>query len=534
MTALAIVTFLLGGAALVLSDCNKPEILANTYLPAYFMWGSGGIKDAKACFKICKDYLGNRGTFCEGMTYKSNKLCYLHWKVEDDKIKKAPGYPISFARNEKCPSKFPNCYPEIRHDIFQKGNILLSKKFESVEECYQYCKDLEVVGGKFCAGISFREKDKMCYLHSKAEDCKLYKSVFVKRPGLLFAKNAPCEKETVDSNKKIEYCGLFPNCYPEIRHDIAYKGNDLLSKTFESVEECYQYCKDLEAADGKFCAGITFKEKDKRCRLHGKVEECNLYKNMFVKSPGHLFAKNAPCEKETVNSYEKIECGDLSCLDPGHTLRKWSGPSKECAAKTKFREFTQAGKDKLVKLHNEYRQKIAAGKETEGNLEGVESSNMRKVIWNDELAMTAQRWTDQCTFGHDKNRGMCDGTYAGQNGAMGVHKKTAGRDEVNDNDYVTMLYNEVKKFNASQIEVMKWNKGVYAHFSQVVWADSYMIGCGITTYMKNPKDYWMWSIVMCNYGPGGNWLGSPLYKIGEKCSECPKGTTCDTTYDALC
>merc|ERR1719427_286888 len=310
MTALAIVTFLLGGAALVLPDCNKPEILANTYLPAYFMWGSGGIKDAKACFKICKDYLGNRGTFCEGMTYKSNKLCYLHWKVEDDKIKKAPGYPISFARNEKCPSKFPNCYPEIRHDIFQKGNILLSKKFESVEECYQYCKDLEVVGGKFCAGISFREKDKMCYLHSKAEDCKLYKSVFVKRPGLLFAKNAPCEKETVDSKKTIEYCAMFPNCYPEIRHDIAYKGNDLLSKTFESVEECYQYCKDLEAADGKFCAGITFKEKDKRCRLHGKVEECNLYKNMFVKSPGHLFAKNAPCEKETVDSNKKIEyCG---------------------------------------------------------------------------------------------------------------------------------------------------------------------------------------------------------------------------------
>ena len=80
---------------------------------------------------------------------------------------------------------------------------------------------------------------------------------------------------------------------------------------------------------------------------------------------------------------------------------------------------------------------------------------MRKVIWNDELAMTAQRWTDQCTFGHDKNRNMCDGTYAGQNGARGSHKKTAGRDEVNDNDYVTMLYNEVKKFNASQIDVME-------------------------------------------------------------------------------
>merc|ERR1719186_778924 len=395
------------------TDCNNPEILADTYHQGNDLRWYGGIKDAKACLKNCKDYMANHGTFCEGMTYlASYKWCYLHSKVEDDKIKKRSWTKPFFARNEKCASKFPFCYPEIRHDISHKGNDLLSKTFESVEECYQYCKDLEVVGGKFCAGITFKEKDKRCRLHGKVEECKLYKSMFVKSPGHLFAKNAPCEKETVDSNKKIEYCGLFPNCYPEIRHDISHRGNDLGSWIFESVEECYQYCKDLEAADGKFCAGITFKEKDKRCYLHGKVEECNLSKSL-----DHLFAKNAPCEKETVHSYEKIECGDLSCLDPGHTLRKWSGPSKECAAITKFREFTQAGKEKIVKDHNEHRQKIAAGKETEGNLEGVESSNMRKVIWNDELAMTAQRWTDQCRWGHDKNRGMCDGTYAGQNGA---------------------------------------------------------------------------------------------------------------------
>jgi len=231
-----------------------------------------------------------------------------------------------------------------------------------------------------------------------------------------------------------------------------------------------------------------------------------------------------------VHSYEKIECGDLSCLDPSHTLRKWSGPSKKCAAITKFREFTQAGKDKLVKLHNEYRQKIAAGKETEGNLEGVESSNMRKVIWNDELAMTAQRWTDQCRWEHDKNRGMCDGTYVGQNGALASHSMTTGNDELNEWDDVSYWYKEVKRFNASDIELPV--KIIYGHFSQLVWANSYMIGCGITTFVEDQKP-WMWSMTMCNYAPGGNGR-SPIYKVGKKCSECPEGTTCDTTYDALC
>ena len=35
--------------------------------------------------------------------------------------------------------------------------------------------------------------------------------------------------------------------------------------------------------------------------------------------------------------------------------------------------------------------------------------------WNDELAEVAQRWADQCTFGHDTSRNKLDGTYVGQN-----------------------------------------------------------------------------------------------------------------------
>ena len=64
-----------------------------------------------------------------------------------------------------------------------------------------------------------------------------------------------------------------------------------------------------------------------------------------------------------------------------------------------------------MKTHNELRQKVAAGLETHGNQPGA--SNMMKLVWNDELAEIAQRLVDQCKFAHDKNRNMCDGTYAG-------------------------------------------------------------------------------------------------------------------------
>ena len=61
--------------------------------------------------------------------------------------------------------------------------------------------------------------------------------------------------------------------------------------------------------------------------------------------------------------------------------------------------------------------KIAKGEET-SNLAGGNqpaASNMRKLVWNDELAVIAQRWADQCTFEHDESRHKADGTKAGQN-----------------------------------------------------------------------------------------------------------------------
>merc|ERR1719290_232787 len=136
-----------------------------------------------------------------------------------------------------------------------------------------------------------------------------------------------------------------------------------------------------------------------------------------------------------------------------HTMAIYSGPSDSCSKMTQFRGFTDAGKNLMVKTHNELRQKVAAGLESNGAQPGA--SNMRKLVWNDELAEVAQRLVDQCKFSHDKNRNMCDGTYVGQNVYISYSSRSSTEDQVmaSVDKAVISWYSEVEKpgFDSSNI-----------------------------------------------------------------------------------
>ena len=59
-------------------------------------------------------------------------------------------------------------------------------------------------------------------------------------------------------------------------------------------------------------------------------------------------------------------------------------------------------KQKIVDAHNSMRQMIAMG-----SVKGQPAAtNMREMVWDDELAIIAQRWADQCMPGHDHRRNV--------------------------------------------------------------------------------------------------------------------------------
>ncbi|CAG7836512.1 unnamed protein product, partial [Allacma fusca] len=69
------------------------------------------------------------------------------------------------------------------------------------------------------------------------------------------------------------------------------------------------------------------------------------------------------------------------------------------------------------------------------------------------------------------------------------------------------------------------------HFTQIAWADTYKIGCGYAFYNEGK---WYRKLYICNYGPAGNIITTPMYQRGAPCSACPEGTYCSNQYPGLC
>jgi len=213
---------------------------------------------------------------------------------------------------------------------------------------------------------------------------------------------------------------------------------------------------------------------------------------------------------------------------------KYPGPSTDCANKMfdPNVQLNDAGKQLLLDKHNELRRRVAKGEENNANFPQPGASDMRKLKWNDELATIAQRWTDQCNFGHDDDRNKADGTRVGQNMYIGFNSQQQDETAVNNGlaNPVTSWYNEVSDpgFNAADISPFVFSYGA-GHYTAVVWAETEEVGCGVTYY---EEDNWRKTLVACNYAIGGNMQGGTMYNTdGSPCDNCPAGYTCD---DGLC
>ncbi|XP_017886304.1 venom allergen 3-like [Ceratina calcarata] len=208
-----------------------------------------------------------------------------------------------------------------------------------------------------------------------------------------------------------------------------------------------------------------------------------------------------------------FDCNEYSCKS-NHTLCKYPNPEPSPACGWVFSTgFTDEEKAKILQQHNDLRVYVAAGLEKRG-VSGPQppASNMKTLIWDDGLAEVAQRWANQCEFGHDQCRNDASDGYVGQNSAWSQWFNEAG---IRFEQLVQSWYDEVKDFDRNQISQLTGeNFGQVAHYTQIVWANTDRIGCGKIEY-NMPHSPWTTLYLVCNYGPGGNIIDEPIYEIRQ-------------------
>ncbi|XP_041970594.1 peptidase inhibitor 16-like isoform X2 [Aricia agestis] len=235
-------------------------------------------------------------------------------------------------------------------------------------------------------------------------------------------------------------------------------------------------------------------------------------------------------DQDVVDYCKNTICGGSN----EHTLCKFSGPSPNCID---FEEIITTRKDKQLVLDkiNSRRNKVASGEIR--SLPAAES--MIKLEWNDELALSAQRWADQCESQNveDTCRDL-ENTTVGQNIAT-VKGESPG---LSPHVLVDLWYIQLLNINISLLSSYQSSLETglqhYDYFTQMVWDTTTAVGCGGVKFIENENKLGnekktVYRLV-CNFFPSGNLQGREVYATGEPCSQCPVHYSCDSEYPSLC
>jgi hypothetical protein len=182
----------------------------------------------------------------------------------------------------------------------------------------------------------------------------------------------------------------------------------------------------------------------------------------------------------------------------------------------------------IVKTHNYYRNMVASGN-VSGN-EGLSppAKNMLQMYWHEKLAVKAQELAKKCKNAHS---GINDRSFSEMPFLIGENFEMAGKeDQANWAGVLGKWFNQVSNFKNRQVlmKTVDQTSNLSEAFTQIVWARSYMVGCGISLCDDN-------LLYLCLYGPGGNVTGESIYLPAVKPQlQCPVGTMNSQLYPKLC
>lgn len=140
---------------------------------------------------------------------------------------------------------------------------------------------------------------------------------------------------------------------------------------------------------------------------------------------------------------------------------------------------------------------------------------MHALSYDLELEYVAKCWINTCVTGdHDQCRDISRFSV-GQN-IYWAQKPDI--EQAMSQESITLWFEEGKFM--SDLEWIKKFPGIQgfpndniprAHFTQVVWAETKLVGCARIRFKADNTQ----GTLICNYGPAGNVVGEPIYQVAE-------------------
>ena len=143
-------------------------------------------------------------------------------------------------------------------------------------------------------------------------------------------------------------------------------------------------------------------------------------------------------------------------------------------------------------------EKIGTCKDAQATLDAHNAVRARRgaapLLWSKTLADSAQKVADTCVFQHSN-------TQYGENLAIGT--------VMTCNRAATLWINEESQYSPGT-----GFSSATGHFTQVVWKATLQVGCGIKSCSNG-------NMVVCQYYPAGNYIGSFDAQVGQNGEPSP-------------